>query len=75
MLSLTLRHNVGFLVTYLRLLHVFSTNKYNAQVSWLFQYRITFFGGIFCLQVFWDKIKLKTNFKIRLNYFLYFSVK
>ena len=37
MLSVTLRHNVGYLVTYLRLLHVFSTNKYNAQISWLFQ--------------------------------------
>ena len=28
------KDNVGYLVTYLRLLHVFSTNKYNAQISW-----------------------------------------
>ena len=39
MLSVTLRHNVGYLVTYLRLLHVLSTNKYNAQISWLFHWR------------------------------------
>ena len=36
MLSVMLHHNVGYLVTYLRLLHVFSINKYNTQISWLF---------------------------------------
>ena len=39
MLSVTLRHNVGYLVTYLRLLHVFSTNKYKEQISSLFHWR------------------------------------
>ena len=39
MLSVTLRHNVTYLVTYLRLLNVFSTNKCNEQISWLFHWR------------------------------------